>query len=630
MSAVNPEIHDTRNASHVSEVGLKRSSEQAWKHFSRAQTAEEFCGSWLAIQCHIIGGVSDGVVILQRPGETVFSPVAFYPEAMRDRTHLAEVTERALKEARGIVKSAEQSADSGETRSRYQLAYPVRLDGELRGVIGIDLDWRPEPQLQSAMRDLQWGSAWLEVLLRRNADPQESAKLKLKLALDLVSSLVEHPGLKEGTAAFATELAAKLGFDRVSVGILKRGRIRLCAVSHSANFDKRTNVLRAVQGAMEEAADQQQTVVYPPQRDKLPVVAQAHAFLIGESQTGSAATFPLESGRQVVGALTLERPSGYRFDPASLEICEAVASVAGPIIDLKRANERNLLAHAGESAASAWRKLVGPGHPVLKLVVVAALSVAAFFAFATGDYRISAKATVEGEVQRAISAPFNGYVKEALLRAGDTVKAGQLIARLDDRDLRLERIKLLGQRGQYADQQREAMAKHDRAQAETVTAQLDQVNAQLQQADEQLSRVELIAPFEGVIVSGDLSQKLGSPVERGQTLFEVAPLKAFRVILQVDERDLADVQTGQKGELTVTSMPEDRFACTVTKITAVNVAEEGRNVFRVEARLDEGLGQLRPGMEGVGKIYVDRRNLLWIWTHALTDWARLWVWSWLP
>jgi hypothetical protein len=77
-------------------------------------------------------------------------------------------------------------------------------------------------------------------------------------------------------------------------------------------------------------------------------------------------------------------------------------------------------------------------------------------------------------------------------------------------------------------------------------------------------------------------------------------------------------------------MPQDRLRFTVTKITAVNVAEEGRNVFRVEARLDEDAARVRPGMDGVGKIYVDERKLVWIWTHTLTDWARLWVWSWLP
>ena len=71
-----------------------------------------------------------------------------------------------------------------------------------------------------------------------------------------------------------------------------------------------------------------------------------------------------------------------------------------------------------------------------------------------------------------------------------------------------------------------------------------------------------------------------------------------------------------------------RFA--ITKITPVNVAKDGKNFFKVEARLEEGAGRLRPGMEGVGKIYVDERKLMWIWTHTFSDWLRLLAWTWLP
>ncbi len=60
------------------------------------------------------------------------------------------------------------------------------------------------------------------------------------------------------------------------------------------------------------------------------------------------------------------------------------------------------------------------------------------------------------------------------------------------------------------------------------------------------------------------------------------------------------------------------------------MSEEGRNYFQVEARLDRISDDLRPGMEGFGKIDVGRRRLIWIWTHDLIDWFRLWLWSWWP
>ena len=68
----------------------------------------------------------------------------------------------------------------------------------------------------------------------------------------------------------------------------------------------------------------------------------------------------------------------------------------------------------------------------------------------------------------------------------------------------------------------------------------------------------------------------------------------------------------------------------VTRITAVNTAKDGKNTFRVEARLDGEPGRLRPGMEGVGKVRIDERRLVWIWSHTLTEWVQLWLWSWMP
>lgn len=631
MSSVTPEIHETLDRGRVADLASRRSYEQAWRQFAQHKSTEEFCSSWLVIQAHAIGGVSDGVVVLLKPGTNAFAPVAYFPETPSDRGHLAKVSERALQTGRGVLEPREQSEDADAAAPRYQLAYPVRLDGEVRGVVGFELDPRPEPQLQNAMRELQWGSCWLEVLLRRRADPKETEALRLKLALDVVSTLLEQPSLKESTSAFTTELASRFGCDRVTLGLLKGRRVTVTAVSHSPMFEPRANLMRAIERAMEESVDQEAVVVYPPESDEQPVVARAHEALLAESEAGSAATFPLVNGDSIVGALTFERAAGYRFELPTLEVCEAVASIAGPVVELKQANEASLPVHAARSARGFWDRLFGSGYPGYKLTAIGVIALAAFLAIAEGTFRVSADSMVEGVVQRALTAPINGFVKAASLRAGDHVREGQVIAQLDDRELRLERTKLVSQRAQLAQQYREAMGKRERAQLRIVSAQIAQAEAQLALIEEQLGRTTLAAPFDGVIVRGDLSQSLGSPVERGEVLFEVAPLDDYRVVLQVDERDIGHVAEGQRGELTVTSMPGERFALQIRRITPVNTAKDGRNLFRVEARLEAGAGsRLRPGMEGVGKIEIEQRKLVWIWTHGLTDWVRLKLWSWLP
>jgi len=177
----------------------------------------------------------------------------------------------------------------------------------------------------------------------------------------------------------------------VTLGMLEGRRIRVAAVSHSPQFDKRANLMRAIERAMEEAVDQEEMVVFPAEREGRPVVARAHEALLHESEAGSAATFPLVHGERVVGALTFERAAGHRFEVPALEICAAVASVAGPIIELKHGNEASLPRHAGRSAKGLWDKLVGPGHPGWKLGAIGISALAAFLALATGAFRVSAK-----------------------------------------------------------------------------------------------------------------------------------------------------------------------------------------------------------------------------------------------
>jgi len=177
---------------------------------------------------------------------------------------------------------------------------------------------------------------------------------------------------------------------------------------------------------------------------------------------------------------------------------------------------------------------------------------------------------------------------------------------------------------------REALAKHDRPNMVILESQIRQAESQLALANEKLARTRIVAPFDGIVVSGDFSQMLGSPVEKGNVLFELAPLDSYRLIVHVSERDVRYISPQQRGTVAFAGMPDDRLPLILSKITPVTVAEEGRNSFRVEARLVELSPHLRPGMEGVAKIETGQRSIAWIWTRSVLEWLRLAAWKYLP
>src|SRR5262245_42803718 len=90
---------------------------------------------------------------------------ASWPEGRRPPTHLGEAAERALSERRGIVLKREAADETAANRhTGYDVAYPIQTNGEVRGVVALDIEPRPEGDLEAVLRQLQWGAGWLELL----------------------------------------------------------------------------------------------------------------------------------------------------------------------------------------------------------------------------------------------------------------------------------------------------------------------------------------------------------------------------------------------------------------------------------------------------------------------------------
>jgi multidrug resistance efflux pump len=209
--------------------------------------------------------------------------------------------------------------------------------------------------------------------------------------------------------------------------------------------------------------------------------------------------------------------------------------------------------------------------------------------------------------------------------------AGEALCILEDEELRLKIEELEGELAMRGKELQKALATHDATTAEIVSAQMDRARAQLALLERQLARTSVASPIQGVVVKGDLSQSIGAPVERGQVLFEVAPLDDYRIALKVDERDISDVQVGQAGMLLLPALPGRQWPFTVRNVTPVSSAEGDRNTFRVEGRFaGAGDPRLRPGMEGVAKIDIEQRSLASILGRRVLEWLRVTQWSWMP
>jgi biotin carboxyl carrier protein len=530
---------------------------------------------------------------------------------------------------------------------------PLVLSGLPRHAVVIRLPRAADASVSADLKPLLQASTWLKLLLDAHrarepavapvatvspASPAAPAAATqaaagapaARDALDLLAATLEHRDLPGAAASLVNQLAALLRVARVSLGLLDDGDLRLVAVSGSAGFEASTALAGAVRAAMTEAVRQAATLAAPEDPSGGTRETGAQRMLLREARCGAVWSLPFAAGGEVIGAVTVEWPADAPADPALRDRCASMLALAGPVLSaLRRAGEtpsRRLLA--------AWtarlREIAGPRHPFLKVAAGALVLVLLLAAIVPGTQRVAGDAVLRGSVQRVVLAPVDGYVATATARPGDVVAAGDLLATLDDQALQLELAKWQAEYDRLVNEYREAMSQLDSAKVTVLRSEIDRAAAEFQLAEDNLERSGIRAPLAGIVVSGDFTQKVGAPVRRGDTLFELAPLDGYRIGIRVPETDVGAVAPGQRGRLLLQSLPGEGVDIVVERVTPVSEVVDGRNVFEVEARLAGDAAPpagLRPGMQGVAKLDVGRARLLWLWTHRATDWLRLTLWG---
>ncbi|MFC5301384.1 HlyD family efflux transporter periplasmic adaptor subunit [Azospira restricta] len=598
-----------------------------WEAFVTAKTAEEKCRAWLDLICGRVPDATAAAVLVESVEAKTFVPVAVWPNVSPDLGRLGPVVERALRERSGVVQPG------GEGGDVLHIAYPLMLGNRVDGVVVIESACNDE-DVELILREIHWGSAWLANLLgARELEEALQGRERLSGVLEATAVALRQGSFQQTLFEVASDLRMRLGCSRVAIGLVKDMGVSLAVLSDAATFERNTPLVKAYMAAMEEAFDAGKPVCAAgesPEDAADARKAAAQRRLVALAGARHVLSFPLSLGAECVAVLTMERAEDKAFAPPEFVWLEALAAMLAPVIRQRVCAERSAFGRARDECRKLLERFFGPRHLVWKAVGSAVLFVVAMLVLVPIEYRVTAKAVIEGEVQRVVAAPFDGFVGASLARAGDTVKKGQPLAALDDRDLRIEQERWASERDQYDKKLREAMANHDLTAVQVVGAQFRQAGAQWALVTEKIERASLVAPFDGIVVSGDLSQQIGAPVETGKKLFEVAPLQTYRVILQVDEREIRHLADAQPGQVVIAGIAGDAMPLKVTKVTPVATAQDGKNFFRVEAQLDHPVDRLRPGMEGVGKVEVGSRSLWWILTHSFSDWLILTLWTWMP
>ena len=248
---------------------------------------------------------------------------------------------------------------------------------------------------------------------------------------------------------------------------------------------------------------------------------------------------------------------------------------------------------------------------------------------------------LDGELQplneTEIISQLPGIVKEIRYKAGDTVKAGAVVATIQSKEL-MERLRAneaavkeaeddlrekekgigsaekelahareLVQRdliARRAVDDAEAAANLARAAKEVAQAQLAQRKSMLAQARYLLNLTRLVAPFGGVVTRRWVEP--GGSVSPSMAILSIADSDTMRVAVRLTAKDAALVHPGMAVRLRMAAFPGREFAGKLAQISTSSEATD--KAATAEIHLPNPDGLLKPGMKAVLSLAVDETH----------------------
>jgi len=455
-----------------------------------------------------------------------------------------------------------------------------------------------------------------------------SKEITSTLDLDRVLTTVVH------------QAATVVPFDRCVIGLYDRNRLVIGAVSGEAEVPKTVEMdeLRVV---LDWVATQQEAVSADQYEEGWAVKpeegsAQLTAYLEKYEMSGFYA-LPLHDDQGRIGVLALLSSDAEFLNEQHLELLIVLASQTTVAI-------RNARLYHEVPLMSVWQPLVEKKQKLMSLsygrwleMGWKVLAVVLVLILVPWKMRIGTNATVIPAERRIVTAETSGILKRVLVREGQKVEAGAVLAELEDSNERVKLAESVANLGLARRQTAEAESQRDLAAAAQARLRADRYEAEARLYRERLDKARMRAPITGVVVTPKIEEAAGKMLEAGQAFCELVDQRRMAVEVLIPETDVELVRAGSPVTVKLNAFPTLTLEGSVTQLGAQTVSAESEQFFRARAIFPNPEEMVRTGM--VGRAKITARGGWWesgwypIGYVLLRDparWAWRKVWTWMP
>jgi len=450
----------------------------------------------------------------------------------------------------------------------------------------------------------------------------------VKVSAEITSTL----DLDRVLDAIVTGPGAVIPYERAAIALEERGRLKIRAITGMPRINPDDpNVVR-LQDILEWASLSREAVSFSQHGEEFEDPRQETQAKFGRyfSESGMRGFYavPLTDDDGRVGILSFESSDPDFLGPAHLEMIKILAAQATvalrnaslyrevPFIDLLK------------PVLDKKRKFLALEKRRRALLIGGAVAALLFLLIFPLPLRVVGDATVSPAQSVFIQPEVEGVVQRVLVREGDAVSAGAVLATLSDWQYRAQLAAAQAKYETAVSQMNRALNSNDGGEAGIQRVQADYWPSELVRARERLDRTQLRSPINGVIATPHVEDLLGRKLLPGDTFAEVVDTSRAIVDVAIDEDDVLLLHSGENASIKLEGFPTRTFHGVVTVVSPRSKVEGTDRFFFARVAVPNPDGAIRDGMQGRSKVVTGwspagkvlfRRPAIWIW-------SKLWSW----
>lgn len=444
-----------------------------------------------------------------------------------------------------------------------------------------------------------------------------------KIPLELFNILIHKDNFNLALLTLVNELSFRFNCSQVSIGWIETKQVVTKAISSIESFEKNSDTINLLENLFNETALQEEILIYPSTDNSLSFY-ECEAYFKYRNIT-QLVTIPIFHKEELCGVLVCEMID-CELSTKDIDLLNLIVNQISPWFISLQHKEEPIYKKVGRKSINFIENSLSLKYTGLKLFIVSFLFLLVSSLFIKIDYKVDGIASIETDFVTYVSAPYDGIIESVKIKEGEDVLQDQLLLTLDINELKLKANENSANVLRYTQESEKSRAINSLADMKIALSKRDEAQVSLDRINYYISQSQIKAPYDGIVVEGDHTKLLGTPVNKGDVILKIAKMGSMFLKIKVNERDIDNIE--KNGRFIFLSKPDVAYNIKINTVMPIAEVDKNEgNVFVLKASiLEEQQFWWRPGMSGITKLDGGEKTIFWIATHKLIDFFRIYLW----